>query len=300
MSDSPNRLLVHFHVYYTDQVPYFLERLSHICGCEWDLYVTYSTEDRAMREAVSAFRPDTVFLQVDNRGYDIWPFISVLRTVDFGRYAYVLKLHTKHPVNDHLSSVQLSGYKWRNMLVDAILKSPAQFRKALGFLEEDASAGLVCNGLLLRHRRDILPEDNNLLEAELDRMGLQVGKSDPYCAGTMFLARLAPFAALRDAPVDAASYSANPQPRQTGTLAHVQERICTYVVTAAGYRVVGTSAWPVNYALMRFWMMLQPAAQFLFKIDREGPEQVKTLTILGFRFRLEKNGRAGGNVENNA
>ena len=100
-------------------------------------------------------------------------------------------------------------------------------------------------------RRSELPEDNALLEEELARMGLQVGPDDMYCAGTMFLARLAPYAVLRDAPVTAASYSAQSQSSQTGTLAHVQERICTYAVTAAGYRIVPATAWPLNYASSR-------------------------------------------------
>ena len=284
-----SRLLVHLHVYYPEQLPWFVEKLSHINGCEWDLYVTCSREEERIRRELGAAFPEAVFLPVENVGFDVWPFIRVLRAVDFGRYDYVLKLHTKHGAGGHLWSVQFSGYRWRDLLVDAVLRSPARFRKALRTLEEDPGAGLVCDGLLLQPRRNALPEDNALLEEELARMGLQVGPDEMYCAGTMFLARLAPYAVLRDAPVTAASYSAESQSSQTGTLAHVQERLCTYVVSAAGYRVVPQTAWPLNYAVLQGWRKLKPFFQFLFKIDRDGPRGEKCLTFLGLRFVLEKN-----------
>jgi len=286
-----SRLLVHLHVFYPEQLPYFLEKLSHIQGCAWDLYVTYSREEALIRREITAACPQAVFLPVENVGFDVWPFLRVLRAVDFDRYDYVLKLHTKHGApgyGGHLWSVQFSGYRWRNLLVDAVLRSPAQFRKALRSLEEDPGAGLVCDGLLLQPRRSELPEDNALLEEELARMGLQVGPDDMYCAGTMFLARLAPYAVLRDAPVTAASYSAQSQSSQTGTLAHVQERICTYAVTAAGYRIVPATAWPLNYALLQGWRKIKPFFQFVFKIDRDGPNGEKCLTLLGLRFVLKK------------
>ena len=44
-----SRLLVHLHVYYPEQLPWFVEKLSHINGCEWDLYVTCSREEERIR-----------------------------------------------------------------------------------------------------------------------------------------------------------------------------------------------------------------------------------------------------------
>ena len=74
-----SRLLVHLHVYYHDQVVYFIEKMKNISGCEWDLLVTYSEYDGRTEALIREFRPDAGFLKVENVGYDVWPFISVLK-----------------------------------------------------------------------------------------------------------------------------------------------------------------------------------------------------------------------------
>ena len=89
------RVLVHFHVYYEDQIPWFLENLRQIKGCEWDLYVTASVLSQAAKEEILAVFPHAILMPVENVGYDVWPFVKVLKAIDFDRYEYVLKLHTK-------------------------------------------------------------------------------------------------------------------------------------------------------------------------------------------------------------
>ncbi|MBQ2068723.1 MAG: hypothetical protein II465_01190, partial [Bacteroidales bacterium] len=89
------RLLVHFHVYYEDQIPWFLEKLGNINGCEWDLYVTYSALGEASRAMILSAFPLARMMELGNIGYDLWPFIKVLKSVDVDSYDYVMKLHTK-------------------------------------------------------------------------------------------------------------------------------------------------------------------------------------------------------------
>ena len=48
------KLLVHLHVFYHDQVPWFLERLRSLDGYDWDLIVTFCEADAAMEKAVKA------------------------------------------------------------------------------------------------------------------------------------------------------------------------------------------------------------------------------------------------------
>ena len=44
------KLLVHLHVFYHDQVPWFLERLRSLDGYDWDLIVTFCEADAAMEK----------------------------------------------------------------------------------------------------------------------------------------------------------------------------------------------------------------------------------------------------------
>lgn len=41
-----NRLFVHFHVYYHEQIDYFINKLSNINLCRWDLYVTVCEDNK--------------------------------------------------------------------------------------------------------------------------------------------------------------------------------------------------------------------------------------------------------------
>ncbi|MBO4634332.1 MAG: hypothetical protein J5669_03050 [Bacteroidales bacterium] len=230
------RILVHWHIYYPEQIPYFLDKLSHIRDCSWDLYVTGVPQGR---EAVRAFKPDAVFLDVENQGYDIWPFISVLRTAPMEQYDYVLKLHTKNsaPKFLQLNGIVLPGYRWRNLLVSALLGTPKRFRKAWEVLEKDPCAGMVCEALLVKKLSRTAPSDTTLLQAEARRIGLPV-KGDSFCAGTMFLARASAFEFLRKAPLDVQDFSGVKGTHLSGSPAHVYERILSLCISASGLKIV--------------------------------------------------------------
>lgn len=283
------RLLVHFHVYYHDQVPYYLHKLAAIGGCDWDLFVTWNAPSAQTEAEIRRFRPDAHFLQVENVGYDIWPFVSLLRQVDLSAYDLVMKLHTKSARGKHvrLNGVRIGGYRWRDLLVDALLDSPARFASLLNIFAQDSQAGLACNSVCVRKLSGNLPEDTQPLQAEMARLGLRP-EADTFCAGTMFLARMAPFARLRDSDLRPESFDASSASSRIGSMAHIYERICTFVVTDAGYRIVPVVTDRRADFQMRVGRRLQPFFQQIFRLDREGPDRVKVLTLLGHRFILTR------------
>ena len=65
------RLLVAFHVYYHDQVPWFIGKMRNINGCEWDLVVTFSEYDETTDRLLREFKPDVRMLHTESAGYDI-------------------------------------------------------------------------------------------------------------------------------------------------------------------------------------------------------------------------------------
>ena len=73
------KLLVILHMYYPDQADYFVRKLGNICCCDWKLVVTYTEYDAVAFRAIRDFVPDAEFMKVENIGYDIWPFIKVIR-----------------------------------------------------------------------------------------------------------------------------------------------------------------------------------------------------------------------------
>lgn len=240
------RLLVHFHIYYQKQVPYFLRKLRNINGIDWDLWVT--GEEAAMPQ-IKAFKADAHFLPVEKVGYDVWPFIALLKAVDLSQYTHVLKLHTKNrsPKIIQLNGVLMPGYRWRNLLVDALLMSPGHFSKALAAADQ----GLACQYVLVKKLSKRAPSDNELLRAEAARIGLEI-KGEKFAAGTMFISRIEPFAIFKNAPLDAAHFEGESATHKSGTPAHVYERLISLCVTSAGYQIVPLRTNPVCWAWSKF------------------------------------------------
>ena len=149
-----SRLLVHFHIYYHDQVEFFIEKMRNIVGCEWDLIVTYSEGSEQTESLIKEFKPEAEFLQVENAGYDVWPFIKVLKTVDFDRYDYILKLHTKNvsPTKNRINGLALKNDRWRNILVDSMLADSERFTKCLNPSDSDEFCSLLTVFLLVNRQ----------------------------------------------------------------------------------------------------------------------------------------------------
>ena len=281
------KLLVHFHVFYEEQIPWFLEKLGNINGCQWDLYVTYSSLSDKARELISAAFPAAVFMEVENVGYDVWPFIKLLKTIDIGSYDYVMKLHTKSAssIKTKWRGIYLDGTVWRDRLVDAMLFDRERFAEIIARLGEDSTAGLFCHRMFLVKPSSPFPEDNEALEAELSRIGLEPGDRH-FCAGTMFIARISPFSILRSADLTQEMFSSGMASHGNGSLAHVYERIISFAVSSAGYKLIPLDTPPFREKLI-LWMKdhISPILEAIFSI-RQDRTETKYLTLLGIKIPL--------------
>lgn len=87
--------------------------------------------DDSVRAKFEKFKPDTRFVAVENVGYDVWPFIKVIKSIDLSPYDCLMKLHTKNVdgFKCRLNGVKLTGTKWRDILVGGLLNDSAQFTK---------------------------------------------------------------------------------------------------------------------------------------------------------------------------
>ena len=280
------KLLVHLHLYYRDQLPWFLERLANLEE-PWDLVVTWPEEDADSAALIRARKPDARFILVENVGYDIWPFLVVLRSVDLDEYPLVMKLHTKgrNDTGHTVNGLRLKGFIWRDYLVDALLKTPAQAHRALHLMEKHPRIGMVCEGCLIRRPGKMDPEDGVLLQAECRRLGIAYGHRR-FCAGTIFLARTAPFRRLAQGDLTAASFAGPVASHSTGSLAHVYERILSFLVQEEGLRLKGVTTHPLRLAWVRVSKAVEPALKQVFALERVGPDAVKQLTLLGCKFRF--------------
>lgn len=283
------RLLVHLHIFNQDQVPFFLDRLANINGCQWDLAVTCSALDGQVKEAIKTFRPDTLFFELENFGYDIWPFIYVIKRIDILSYDLVLKLHTKSPSikKQRFNGISFNGYQWRDLMVNALMGSPAVFRKNLNRFEKDKKLGFLCGAEVYKSLSEGSPEDLEMLEEECIRLGI-CSADKHFCAGTVFMARMAPYSVLKSGKVSAEMFRNQNVSHSFGTMSHVYERILAMVVTSAGFETGVVFRFDRKCVTARVHRAVSPVLRKIFAIERFGSDRVKCLVFLGAKIPLEK------------
>lgn len=279
------RLLVVFHIYYPEQTAYFIGKLRNINGCSWDLVVTSPKFDDESVRLLREFKPDVRFEQVDNIGYDVWPFIKVIKQTDLSAYDYVLKLHTKSATpDDKINGLKLQDYRWRDMLVDSLLKSPSRFRRCLRIFASSPEVGMIYSYELRCDLKGGYPENKSMLEAEVRRIGLDRDvRHETFCAGTIFMARSAVFGRIQRIRLTDDMWGTHFASHSAGSLAHVYERLLTIMVKDAGYKVRNLRSGNLSYLSVFFHKKVGAVLKFLLTIQRDENSD-KYLILLGKRF----------------
>lgn len=280
-------LLVVFHLYYHQQLDYYLGKLANIEGYDWDLLVTYSVADETSEKKLKAFKPGVKLLKVENAGYDIWPFIAAVKYVNLDDYEYIMKIHTKNanlqPM--HINGLNLTKYMWRSLLINSFLKTPEQFRKAILRLEMQPSAGMLCSRELYTKMKGNLPEEGSVLRRELGYLGIEPHDKH-FCAGTMFIAKAECFRILQRAGLNAEYFHGEMSSHSTGSPAHAYERILPILVTENGYKIIrqGSNFW---FCVTTFFhCTFTPVIENIFALNRMGEERHKYLVVFGLRFKI--------------
>lgn len=252
-----SRTAIIVHVFYPELWPELRACIRNVSEPH-DVFVTFS--DAASVETARRDMPEAKFVPCENRGYDIWPFLKVLKSLPSGAYDRVVKLHTKRDVLDdfryRFNHALFNGSAWRDYLL-AFLRTPEAWRKTVSVLSKP-DVGMVADRHVVMRRGDVPLERT---KASFDRaaglLGLsaeEMAKGGQYVAGTMFAAK---FVALE--PVRRMDFSADdfepPQGHQTETFAHAMERALGLSVSAAGMRI---AAFNGSLRIRRFLFRFRP------------------------------------------
>ena len=278
------RILVVQHIYYHEQVDYFIDKFANITSCEWELVVTYSAYNRETEDKFRKFKSNVRFLEVKNVGYDVWPFIYVLQTIDVSTYDYVLKLHTKNFQTDKwkINGLNLKGFQWRDILVDSLLKSRSQFSRILKEFEEHPEIGMICSREMRVKPNNKHPEDTYLLDSEAKRIGI-VKVYEPFCAGTMFIVRTQCLKKIIEAELDEGIWGSESRTRSGGSTAHVYERLFGSAVADSGYKLKGLQASRKTGTSVRIRSFMSPMLKKICSVDYD-KDGKKALVLLGLRI----------------
>ena len=218
--------VVLLHLFYPELIDEFAARLP----ADLDLIVTFSdlwdeSEVRRLSEAL----PQARLIPVRNRGRDLMPFVTALRTAREDGYGLFCKVHGKR------SPHRADGDQWRGELVGALL-GPGAAARAQAAFAEDPRLGLLAAAKARRRLGEQGVMHNNAeAVGRLSRLfGFRDDAETPFPAGSMFWGRVAAFQPLADAPPAQLDFEPE-MGRIDGTLAHALERSLAALVGAAGY-----------------------------------------------------------------
>ena len=250
------KVLVVAHVFYPQLWPELADCIRNVTERK-DVVITF-VDEASVVEARKDF-PDARFVLCENRGYDVWPFVSALRTVDLSGYDAVVKLHTKRDIVDgiryHFNHAVFNGSAWRDFLL-AFVKTPEAWRRTRALLLK-RGVGMVADRHVVMRRRDVrIERTRQSFDAAAEFLGLDpesVHRSGQYVAGTMFAAKPAALRPLLEKPLAAEMFDP-PEGHLTETFAHIMERALGLSVSAAGLRIVAFNG-PLG--LRRLWYRLR-------------------------------------------
>ena len=258
------RVLVIAHVFYPQFWPELASCIRNITE-QRDIVVTF-VDEASVVEARRDF-PEAKFLKCENRGFDIWPFICALRTVDLGGYDAVVKLHTKRDiVKDHdwsFNNCRFNGPVWRNHLL-SFCRTHEAWARTVRRLSEPG-VGMVADRHVVVRRRDFpwkaVRECFDAAVAEIravDGCTPFDERSAQYVSGTMFAARPEPLMFFLKHDFDAGMFevSGHAAGAEPVLYVHCVENILGLSVSAVGRRIVawnGSLRWRRIYAPLLHW-----------------------------------------------
>lgn len=277
------RVLVIFHVYYENLAGYYLGKMTNICGCQWDLIVTGSSFSEELKESVRTVKKDALFIETENVGYDIWPFISAIKHTDLSNYDFVIKLHTKNEdgFQIKLNKMNMDGKRWKELMVEPIIGTSKNFASILDIFRKNPKAGIVFNRQVGFRVKTDRQEDCEMLDSEMSRLGI-VPKRKFFCAGTMFAVKASALKFLQDEKITSTCFATPNKSHSGATLAHVYERLIPVGVLSQDLKYVPLYD---NFgAFLRFLLKdtFSPALEWIFSINKY-KDDAKLITIFGFK-----------------
>lgn len=219
-------ILAVVHIYYPEMWNELKSCLDNIT-LPYDLYVTTVEQNRNLLDDVKNFKADAKFEVVENRGYDVGPFIHVINQVNLDEYRYVIKLHTKRDV---LREPYFRGMKndiWRKNLL-YFLQSKDIFNQYIAAFQNNNKIGMQAYHQLIVHNDIYDKKATNALKDWLHNNNYKKIKY-AFVAGTMFITKAYVFKNIQRLNLSLDDFSL-PNKEHGGQLAHVFERLLGYFV----------------------------------------------------------------------
>lgn len=239
--NSQKPLLVHLHLYYTDMWPEFAGYLSNLSDYNYDLYVTGVEISPEIRQEILSFKKDAKILITENRGHDVWPFLSVLNQVDLDKYSYIIKIHTKNTSSDVpiKTNKRIFSRRWfKKLLIEALIGSPQIIKQNLENFSKDPKLGMIGSKYLISYVDQRSMDVIDKIKPVSDKIGIKDTTNKTFVEGTMFMVK-ADLMKIFQNKFTAQDFTPSEKTGSGGALSHVLERVLCIAVSYAGYKLQG-------------------------------------------------------------
>lgn len=238
------KILVHLHLYYVSQWKTIASYLKNLAPYDYDLVVTYTDQewaDRGEDEDIRIFKKGAELVFVENRGFDLAPFIKVISERDLGRYDVVFKIHTKRSIHGKVYYEQLymEGTQWRQYLYDGVLGERTVHEVIDTLIHSDKYGQAAHHKMVANHD---LTENMSYTLNLMDEYGIKVPQHYQFIMGTMFAMKAS---LLEEIKRKIRYEDFEESKRDYFTKAHAVERILSLHVLSAQYEFmrVKTYSW---------------------------------------------------------
>lgn len=210
--------------------------LQVLSGYSCDLWITVPNENQKLATEILQSFPHANLLKVANVGYDISPFIEVLKRVDITSYQFCVKIHSKRDLLQpaFIGLTDVSGAKWREYLLSFL--KVENFSKCIKAFEQNKRLGMVGHHSLICKKEPADMKAWNHSKRWLVDYGMLSAKQTrklAYIAGSMFMCRAHLLSPVKEI-LQNVEFE-RPSREKPSTISHVAERMLGHSITGAGY-----------------------------------------------------------------
>lgn len=177
------KIAVVVHAFYEDVMELIVSRLASIT-VPFELLVTTTHEKLdVIRPLVLEAFPSARFFPFENKGMDIYPFLKLANLMQAERFTIVCKLQTKRGDGP-------LGTAWRDVMLDSLIGSTANFSAAVSAFEENPKLGMLGPAATYQSSKRLMLDNKASVEwlhETVYRSALQIEDWGFFC-GTMFWA----------------------------------------------------------------------------------------------------------------
>mgnify|MGYP002625583242 CR=1 FL=1 len=222
---------VQVHLFYFDLIKEIINKTNNI-PVKFDLYMTITTNNISndLQNYIKKYSKANNFeiLNVKNKGKDIFPFLSQIKT-KFRKYKYICHIHSKKSKHESVNF----GDEWRNYLFNNLLGDMNTISEILNDFESNEKLGFIYPETfysLIKCIHILKTETRYWMNFIISKLfpGYKLGELLNFPAGNMFWAKTK--AVFQIFIYDFTDYFPEEIDQVDKTIMHAIERIWLYVV----------------------------------------------------------------------